>query len=325
MKLNFFMLRFTILAVLWTVTLFAAAPTRGENAPQALPAPTFADVTYGPHERQRLDLWQAPGVSGPTPLLIAIPGGGWINCDKSGKIAGLKHFLTRGISVACISYRTTPDSPLPAPVMDAARALQFLRFKAKEWKLDTTRFSVMGDSAGGCSSLWIATHDDLADPQSQDPVLRESTRVCAAAVLNAQTTIEPNVIREWIGERGVAHGMIRSAAGFKSNQEMDQAIAAKPDIARLYREFSPVNHLTPDDPPIYLSYGCPLDDTKEGIHHALFGLNFKRRADAIGLQECIFEVRNDPKYAGIAGSWDAFLTKHLAPSITTVKEGVSAK
>ena len=44
------------------------------------------------------------------------------------------------------------------------------------------------------SGLGRIFHDDLADPKSSDPVLRQSTRVCAAAVTAGQTSIDPKII-----------------------------------------------------------------------------------------------------------------------------------
>ena len=77
------------------------------------------------------------------------------------------------------------------PLEDAARAVQFLRSKAGEWNIDKTRIAATGGSAGACSSLWLAFHDDMAKPDSPDPVARESTRLTAAAVNGAQTSLDP--------------------------------------------------------------------------------------------------------------------------------------
>src|ERR1700726_736538 len=51
---------------------------------------------------------------------------------------------------------------------------------------------------GGCSSLWLAFHDDMADPKSDDPIARESTRLYCAAVNGAQTSLDPKELREWL-------------------------------------------------------------------------------------------------------------------------------
>ena len=102
-----------------------------------------------------------------------------------------------------INYRFVTEAdekgvqpPVKWPIEDAARAVQFVRSKAKEWNLDKARIGATGGSAGGCSSLWLLYHDDLADPKSADPVARESTRLFCAGVNGAQTTLDPKVLRD---------------------------------------------------------------------------------------------------------------------------------
>src|SRR5579859_8174632 len=187
------------------------------------PAPTAADVAYGKHERQVLDFWQAKSEKA-TPLVVFIHGGGWQNGDKKG-IGGktVQQFLDAGISVAAINYRYVKQAaaegikpPVKAPLEDAARAVQFIRSKAKEWNLDKQRIGATGGSAGACSSLWLALHDDMADPKSDDPVARESTRLFCAAVNGAQTSLDPKELREWMPNyRYGAH-----AFGLKDFQEL---------------------------------------------------------------------------------------------------------
>ena len=38
------------------------------------------------------------------------------------------------------------------------------------WNIDPTKIAATGGSAGACSSLWLAFHDDLCEPTSDDPV-----------------------------------------------------------------------------------------------------------------------------------------------------------
>ena len=87
---------------------------------------------------------------------------------------------------------------MPAPVHDAALAIQFIRSKAAEWNIRKDRIVLTGGSAGACTSMWLLTHDDLADPKSDDPVRRESTSVTAAAVAGGQTSIDPKQIEPWL-------------------------------------------------------------------------------------------------------------------------------
>jgi acetyl esterase/lipase len=247
--------------------------------------PTHADVSYGPDVRNVIDFWKADA-AGARPIIVYIHGGAWWTGDKSKKGPEIQPFLDRGISFAAINYRLTPEHPLPAPVHDAARAIQFLRSKSLEWKIDERRIALTGPSAGACTSMWLLLHDDLADPDSTDPVLRLSTRVCAAAVSVGQTSIDPNVIEGWLGPKVLDHSMIHRAVGEKSIEDAMRNYDRHRDV---YYEFSPINHVDGQDPPLFMTCSAEMDlpcrDAGHGIHHPVFGVKLKEKSDAVG-HEC---------------------------------------
>ena len=276
---------------IWAAVLCLLGVARGGSAQAQLASeqveqpPTHADLPYGPDERQTLDFWTAAG-DRPRPLVVIIHGGGWINGDKRLKRPPLAPFLESGISVAAINYRLAPSHPLPAPVHDAARAIQFLRWKGEALGIDPDRIGLIGTSAGACTSMWLLLHDDLADPTAADPVLRASTRVRAAAVSVGQTSIDPDVIESWLGPAVLDHPMIFSAVGESSMAE----VRADADRHRaIYEEFSPINHVDGDDPPLFMACSAEMDlparSSGHGIHHPLHGVKLKERSDAVG-HEC---------------------------------------
>lgn len=268
----------TFAAIAWLSGSLAAQ----ENDP--LP-PTYANVPYGDHERNVLDFWKAEG-DGPRPLLVHIHGGGWIRGDKKQDPKVVQAFLSKGVSYAAINYRLTAETPLPAPVHDAARAIQFLRSKAGEWNIKKSKIALTGGSAGACTSMWILLHDDLADPNAKDPVLRESTRVTAAAANAGQTSIDPKVIEPWLGPNVLKHAMINMAVGEKT---IEDALKNYDKHRELYVEFSPYNHLDGNDPPLLMTYGnnmkLPSENAGHGIHHPVYGVKMKEQADQVG-HEC---------------------------------------
>lgn len=271
-------LLFSLILTTCFVTSTAIAADKKGN-----PKPTQADVSYGPYKMNKLDFWQAKG-EGPRPILVHIHGGGWIGGDKS-RIGNIKPFLDKGISYASVNYRLTGEAPLPAPVHDAARAIQFIRSKAGEWNLDKNTIALTGGSAGACTSMWLLLHDDLADPKSKNPALRESTRVSAAAVGGGQTSIDPKVIEPWLGPNVLKHAMIHKAVGGKSMQDvMDHYEKHE----ALYKEFSPYNHMTSDDPPLLMTYNnnmkLPSENAGHGIHHPVYGVKMKEKADKAGTE-----------------------------------------
>lgn len=286
---------------------FAAHLTATEPAPA--PPPTLENIQYGPHARNVLDLWKADQ-PGPRPLLVYIHGGGWRAGDKREKGPAIPPWLAQGISFAAINYRLTPEHPLPAPVHDAARAIQFIRSKAAEWNINPRRIGLTGPSAGACTSMWLLLHDDLADPTATDPVLRESTRVCAAAVSVGQTSIDPMVIDAWLGPNVLKHPMIPFAVGERT---IEAALRNYERHRRVYIEFSPINHLDAKDPPLFMTCSAEMDlpsrNAGHGIHHPVFGVKLKLKSDALG-HECHLIVPGFSKSDAYTDG-DAFLRAKL--------------
>ncbi len=266
--------------------------------------PNFADVHYGPHERQVMDVYLAKSDK-PTPLLLHIHGGGWLNGDNKG--VKPRNYLAAGISVIAIEYRFVTQAgdlhpPVKAPLGDAARALQFIRSKAKEWNLDKQRVCATGSSAGACSSLWLAFHDDMADAASSDPVARESTRLWCAAVVHPQTSLDPKQMREWIPNiRYGGHAFGFNYDKEKNNSPFDDFYAARESILPWIKEYSPYGLVSKDDPPIYMTYevGPPAmgKDQPNTAHSANFGQALLEHCRDVGVEcELVYPGAPDVKH-----------------------------
>ena len=257
---------------LFVALLFVSQPVLAADEPL-----TLKDVPYGTHERQVLDFYQAKSDK-PTPVVFYIHGGGWRAGDKKTNPAA---FLAKGISVVAINYRYVQNGvkqgvkpPVEAPLSDAARALQFVRSKAAEWNLDKERIGATGGSAGACSSLWLAFHDDLADPDSEDPIARESTRLYCAAVRGAQVSLDPKELREWMPNyRYGAH-----AFGLPNIQAL---IDQREEVLEWIKEYSPMAHVSKDDPPIALFYNGEVpvvgSSPKDPTHSGIMGIKLAER------------------------------------------------
>ena len=253
----------------------------------SVPKPTLSNISYGEHERHILDFWQAASDS-PTPLVFVVHGGAWRSGEKErvDRFANVQQLLDAGISVVAINYRLMKHikgedilPPVKVPMYDAARALQFVRSKASEWNIDKERIGAAGGSAGACTSLWLAYHDDLANPKSSDPVARESTRLWSAAVIGAQTTLDPQQMKEWTPNS--------SYGGHAFGKEnFDQFLAERESILPWITEYSPYALASSDDPPVYLWYSTPPalgQNQKDPTHTANFGLKLQERCKQVGI------------------------------------------
>lgn len=287
------------LVVFSTLPATAQTKAKAKITPPKGPAPTFADVPYGKEERQVLDFYQARSESA-APLVFFIHGGGWQAGDKSRVVSfGLQEFLDAGLAVAAIQYRFVAAAqeagvkpPVRWPLEDAARALQFVRSKAVEWKIDPQRIGATGGSAGGASSLWLLYHDDMADPGAADPVARESTRLSCAAVVGAQTCFDPHLLRAWL--TNMTYG--GHAFGFRQDGQSRQAEfeafhAARESILPWVREYSPFHLVSADDPPVLLQYGGRKDrlpvvgqPAGDPTHSAVLGIQLLEKVREVGAE-----------------------------------------
>jgi acetyl esterase/lipase len=315
--------RCVVLVLLFAVAHLApdAQAQAGRRGEGSKPKPDLADFKYGPHERNVLDLWKAKSDK-PTPLVVFIHGGGFQAGSKEAlSPALLDGLLKNGVSVMAINYRLSPEVHFPAHYLDCGRAIQFARSKAAEWNIDPRRVGATGGSAGAGTSLWLGFHNDLADPKNADAVLRESTRLTCMAVQGAQSTYDPRLIKEWVGEAASKHPALKGFYGL-TDDELDSANAHK-----LYEEASPINFLTADDPPVMLFYNeadkpLPPDAPPgAGIHHPNFGKKLKEKMDALKI-ECTLKHQDDYRGGSVNPQDDMvrFFVRHLsADKITSQK------
>ncbi|MCC6508929.1 MAG: DUF1080 domain-containing protein [Pirellulaceae bacterium] len=258
------------------------------------PDPTHYDVSYGPHPKQVLHFWKAESDK-PTPMLLFVHGGGWQN---GGRMAGLTNMLpkllSQGVSVASVEYRfiaeATADGvspPVKGPLHDAARALQFVRSKSAEWNIDKSKIAASGGSAGACTSLWLAFHPDMADPNSSDPVARESTRLLCAAVTGAQTTLDPKQMKDWTpNSKYGGHAFGFAGDPSKNLSQFDEFLSKRETILPWIAEYSPYALVGSDDPSVYLYYNAPPalgKEQKDPTHTSNFGVKLQEQCRSAGV------------------------------------------
>ena len=133
----------------------------------------------------------------------------------------------------------------------------------------------MGGSAGAQLVAYLAWGDDFANSKSNDPVSRESSRLKAVALRGGQSTLDMNWWVENIpGYKREFHG--------KGGREDLSFVERR----ALLNEISVINHITPDDPPTFMSYGMNPDDPIPSdpkrargwsIHHVNFGIDMEKK------------------------------------------------
>lgn len=261
-------------------------------------AASHTNVAYGTHKRNVLDIWLAESEN-PTALVVYIHGGGFMNGDKSTiyDSEDIAKFLDAGISFASINYRfmLQQNERLPGCMKDSKRALQFIRSKAEAWNLDKIRIGAYGGSAGAGTALWLGLHDEMAETESDDPVLQESSRLKVIGALATQATYDftrwmeilnmenvPEEDANRMYQRGAfALGLARGEDLFS---EAAEEVRADVDFLRL---------LTKDDPPVFVynnMRGGEIDPKDQGHvnHHPYHAIALKDALDKINHPSLVY-------------------------------------
>lgn len=302
------------------------------------------DVRYGDAPRNVLDIY-LPDCDEPTPLVIYVHGGGFTGGDKSGTHTQNSDAINQFLQ-ACVAYATINYTLLNVPsaeestqsaidqggvltsLMDAARALQFLRYHFESLNLDAENVAMYGASAGAGASLWLGTHDDMADPGNTDAVLRESTRIKAVGAIATQSTYDlllwedillpiTEPFAQLLGGTDiptVATGLgvdnyLLTFLGVGSLEEITSAenIAYRANVDML-------GLMDASDAPVFVNnFDTGFADLLNAfLHHGLHALAVRDRANEVGLHNVAYV--DDPVYGledPSGETLNSFLMRHI--------------
>jgi acetyl esterase/lipase len=247
--------------------------------------------------------------------VVAIQGSGWYRSMR-GDAPALKEarevstqaqrLAAAGYTVFSINHRSAPRFHYPDPVEDAQRAVRFVRARAADYGVAADRIGAWGSSSGGYLALMLGVLDGAGNPDAPDPMLRVSAKVQAVAVLFPPTDIAQ------LFKTSDRQGTIGAFMGF-AYQDPQSATGQHPDDveARAYREASPVNHASADDPPTLLIHG-DLDTTVPIAQSELMETALKKAGVEVQVQR-VAGGKHGPDFQFKAG--DPRLPDHRSMSV----------
>jgi acetyl esterase/lipase len=152
--------------------------------PRETPVTTYNDIVYsmpasaGKTVEVKLDL-QVPSAAGKKPVVVYVPGGGFINSGNSVAVEQRTYVAQQGFAVASIQYRTAANgATYQDSVADVKSAIRFLRANAGQYGIDAAKVAVWGQSAGGYLAAMTGTTNGLARFETGNN-LDQSSRVDA--------------------------------------------------------------------------------------------------------------------------------------------------
>jgi acetyl esterase/lipase len=225
-------------------------------------APVFTrtrDVIYGRKAGLALtmDVF-APKANANGLGIICVVSGGWRSHPGAIRPAMYQALLERGYTVFAVVHGTQPTFTIPEILNDMNRAVRFIRYHAKDYRIDPDHLGITGGSAGGHLSLMMGTAGDKGDPKASDPVERMSSRVQAVACF-----YPPTDFLNW-GKTGdvldAPHmdRRFKAAIDFKELDKEHSIFVRVTDdkkVKDLLRRISPMTHVSADDAPTLIIHG----------------------------------------------------------------------
>ena len=206
-----------------------------------------------------LDVFR-PNDSKKRPAVLCLHGGFWAKGSKKFMHPLADGLVEKGYVAVCSNYRLTDVALAPAQLHDVISAIHFLRENASDYGIDSGKIGVTGSSAGGYLAVMAAVFD------SGD----KRTRPNAAVGMGAQTDLlSPHI------KNSSVLNWSKFMGGFYRQ------------VPENYLKQSPLNHLTPDDPPVAIICG-------EHDKPSTRANTFRQKALQLGVPTSLTEISGAP-------------------------------
>ena len=244
-------------------------------------------IRYGEHGRfNTLDVWRRPDVPGRTPVLVQIHGGGWsVGDNRTQGVPLMAHMAEAGWTCVAPRYRLSPRATWPDHLDDIFRALDWVRANIESYGGDPSFIALTGGSAGAHLAA-------LAGLMSDDPV---------------QAVVPFYGIYDWIDMNGENNPAVRHLL---ENHVVKTSIDESPDV---YREASPIEHVSPDAPPFFVIHG-----RNDSLLHVEPAREFVKRLRSVSKQPVVyaelpltqhsFDLFRTPRSRGACEAVNVFLS-----------------
>ncbi len=183
----------------------------------------------------KLDIWRPPREDRVQakrgPAVVVVHGGGWVSGNRSQFPRWDAWLADQGYVVFDIDYRLSPPPRWREAPGDVECAVGWVKKNARRYRVDPRRVVLMGRSAGGQLAL-LAAYDE-GYPGLRPSCNVRGNRVAAVVAFYPATDLT----------RFYLMGMKSYLGGTPGS------------VPRRYRFSSPINHVTPADPPTFLAYG----------------------------------------------------------------------
>lgn len=224
---------------------------------------SFFNIPYTKkkHDNLCFDLHFPTNYSAPLPCVFYIHGGAWMSADKKIYTPYCKKLASLGFAVCNINYRLMPEVEVEHCIQDCITAMKFIVNNSTKFNIDPAKLFAIGDSAGahlvsyaitqflnnvhkfskpykflGCG-LYYGVYDFTKFNKTEFPILK-SMHKRYVKLFDKQ---EKEHLKK---QNKSTKNFVSCAKRYKNS-----------DLFQYYKKLSPVNFLTSDFPPVFITSG----------------------------------------------------------------------
>lgn len=188
---------------------------------------TFTTVDNTP---LKLDIYLPQQITHDIPVILGIHGGSWVKGDRRELHAYDEAMARQGYAVVAPDYRLLPNAIYPCQLNDMREAVRWVTAHAAEYHFDMSHFFVLGVSAGGHLAAMLGTQPAADCPKIAAVIAISAPLDFTAPIPSLTAKI---AVQLYLG-------------------------ASREDNPELYKDASPVTHVSATSPPFLLIHG--IDD-----------------------------------------------------------------
>ncbi|MPW26084.1 alpha/beta hydrolase fold domain-containing protein [Alkalibaculum sp. M08DMB] len=214
----------------------------------------FLNLSFGRHERQKLDIYLPEDGDGPFPVIIYLHGGAFKLGDKSdSQVLPFLEGIELGYAVISVNYRLSTEAKFPEPLFDIKASIRWIRAHALEYNLNPDNIALTGASAGAYYAVMTAATQD--NPEFE-----------GAYIGNSEFSSKVKVVIDWYGptnflcirdhfeESGLSIVIPSPKDGVPTPEELLLGASLK-DIKGLAMFTNPITYINESFPPIMIQHG----------------------------------------------------------------------
>ena len=137
--------------------------------------------------------------------IVIFPGGGYSH-HAAHEGEGYASLLTaHGFTAAVVNYRVAPNR-FPLPLLDARRAVRFMRANAERFGISPDKILVMGSSAGGHLAALVSSYKEGIEGEGADAIdaadfLPNGQILCYPVISSDESVSHKGSYQNLLGER----------------------------------------------------------------------------------------------------------------------------